>query len=233
MSARGVDDSREVVVLLHGVALNRWFMRPIARHLETAGYRAMNLAYPSRTVQLRDLAATWLPAQLALCGVDSAACVHFVAHSMGSLLVRHHFARARPANLGRTVFIAPPNRGAELADAGRPQWLFRTVIGTNLRALGLSKDAFWRTLPQRADFPLGIIAGTGHGNPFGRGLPDPNDGTVTVESTRLDGAADSIELPWSHTANLFRDRTANQTLHFLRHGRFEHGGGTTERSAPR
>lgn len=208
-------------MLLHGVSLNRWFMRPIARRLEAAGYRAVNLNYPSRRVPLEEITATWLPARLAVLSLDSAPRVHFVAHSMGSLLVRHHLAFARPANLGRTVFIAPPSRGAELADAGRPRWLFRTVIGINLRALGMSEDAFWRLLPQRVDYPLGIIAGTGHGNPFGRKLPEPNDGTVTLESTRLDGPFDSIELPWSHTGILFRRRTADQVLHFLREGTFD------------
>lgn len=220
MSRSVTTDTREAVVLLHGVALHRWFMHRIARRLEAAGYRAVNLNYPSRRVPVVELAATWLPTRLAGLGLDSAPRVHFVAHSMGSLLVRHHLARAPRENLGRVVFIAPPSRGAELADAGRPQWLFRVVIGVNLRTLGMSGAAFWRTLPQRVDYPLGIIAGTGHGNPFGRKLPDPNDGTVTLESTRLEGAADSIELPWSHTAMLFHRRTAEQVLHFLQHGRF-------------
>jgi triacylglycerol lipase len=202
-------------------------MHPIARRLEAAGFRAVNLSYPSRTVPVERIASEWLPGRLARHGVATAPRVHFVAHSMGSLLVRHFVAHARPANLGHVVFIAPPSRGAELADAGRPQRLFRTVIGTNLRTLGMSNDAFWRTLPQRVDYPLGIIAGTGHGNPFGRKLPEPNDGTVTLESTRLDGAADSIELPWSHTAILFHRRTADQTLHFLSHGRFDRGDAKT------
>lgn len=221
MSSSARTGSREIVVLLHGVALNRWFMHRIARRIEAAGFRAVNLSYPSRTVTLRELSDSWLPAELARSGVAAAPRVHFVAHSMGSLLVRHLLAHARPANLGRTVFVAPPSRGAELADEVRPQWLFRTVIGMNLHALGPSEDGFWRTLPPRVDYSLGVIAGTGHGNPFGRKLPAPNDGTVTLESTRLEGAADSIELPWAHTAILFHRRTTEQALHFLKHGRFD------------
>jgi len=230
MSLLAQADAKEAVVLLHGVALSRWFMSSIARRLEAAGYRAVNLSYPSRTISIGEISGSWLPARLAQTGVTTAPRVHFVAHSMGTLLVRHLLGHAHPANLGRTVFIAPPSRGAELADIGRPQWLFRTVIGVNLHGLGMSGDAFWRTLPHSVDYPLGIVAGTGHGNPFGRNLPVPNDGTVTVESTQLAGAADSIELPWSHTGMLFHRRTADQALHFLRHGRFDHGDNeTTER----
>ncbi|HUG10507.1 MAG TPA: alpha/beta fold hydrolase [Opitutaceae bacterium] len=223
MNAELTNDKREVVILLHGVSLNRWFMRPIARRLEAAGYDVLNLAYPSRRVPLEKLAADWLPAQLMKSGIQSAQRVSFVAHSMGSLLVRHYVEHSCPKSLGRVVFIAPPNCGAELADSGQPKWLFKAVIGINLQALGMSDDAFWRRLPPRVHYPVGTIAGTGHGNPFGRRLPNPNDGTVTVESTRLEGATDSLELPWSHTAILFHKRTADEALHFLRHGRFDHG----------
>jgi pimeloyl-ACP methyl ester carboxylesterase len=214
------------------VALNRWFMHRIGRRLDAAGYRVVNRSYPSRTVPIERIASRWLPDHLSQSGTDAAPRLHFVAHSMGTLLVRHLAAHARPANLGRAVFIAPPSRGSELADEGRPQWLFRTVIGMNLHALGPSEDGFWRTLPQRADFPMGIIAGTGHGNPFGGKLPNPNDGTVTLESTQLDGAADSIELPWAHTSILLHRRTAEETLHFLKHGRFIRGDAGTAAHAP-
>jgi len=228
MSGSNTTDVRDAVVLLHGVALNRWFMHRIACRLEAAGYRTVNISYPSRTVPIERIASEWLPERLSRRGIAAAPRVHFVAHSMGSLLVRHFLEHARPANLGRTVFIAPPSRGAELADEGRPQWLFRSVIGMNLHALGPSEDGFWRTLPPRVDYPLGIIAGTGHGNPFGRKLPDPNDGTVTLESTRLEGTTDSIELPWAHTTLLFHQRTADQALHFLHHGRFDRSDATPD-----
>ncbi|WP_415909046.1 esterase/lipase family protein [Oleiharenicola sp. Vm1] len=55
-------DPRECVVLLHGVALSGWVMRPIARALERDGYRVVNLSYPSRDVPLERLAADFLPA---------------------------------------------------------------------------------------------------------------------------------------------------------------------------
>jgi triacylglycerol lipase len=222
MNPAGRSDTREIVVLLHGVSLNRWIMHRIARRLDAAGFRVVNPSYPSRREPLEGIAADWMPALLARSEIESAPCVHFIAHSMGSLLVRHFLEHSRPANLGHVIFIAPPSRGAELADSGRPKWLFKAVIGVNLHALGLSDDAFWRTLPQRVDYPVGVIAGTGHGNPFGRKLRGPNDGTVTVESTRLDGAADSIELPWSHTGILFHHQTADEAVHFLQHGRFDH-----------
>lgn len=223
-------DTRELVILLHGVALNRQAMEPIARRLAAAGYRTVNLSYPSRKMPLEKLASDWLPVRFREAALESAPRVHFVAHSMGTLLVRHYMAHSRPANAGRAVFIGPPSRGSELADGGRPRWFFRWFVGLNLRALGVSNEAFWRRLPQTVDYPLGIIVGTRPGNPFGRNLPAPHDGTVTVESTRIAGSTDTIELPWAHTEMLFRRRTAELALHFLQHGRFDPSAADAEAS---
>ena len=225
MTSNEKQDTRETVVLLHGVGMAPWFMKPLARRLEAEGYRVLNVGYPSRTVPIEELASLWLPVRLSDPIVVAAPRVHFVAHSMGSLLVRHFMANSRPKNAGRVVMITPPNQGSALADLGRPRWFVRWFVGVNLGALGMSDDAFWRELPQSVDFPTGIIAGTGSGNPMGRKLPKPHDGTVTVSSTKIPGAVDSIELPWSHTGILFHRRTADEVVHFLKHGKFRHAEG--------
>ena len=215
-------DPREAVVLLHGVKRTRWCMRTIERLLGSAGYRTINRTYPSRKMPVDRLATAWLPAVLSANEIAGAPRVHFVAHSMGTLLVRHLMAHARPHNAGRFVFLGPPSLGSDLADNGKPRWLFKSLVGVNLHALGKAEDAFWRTLPQEVDYPVGVIAGTGPGNPFGRNLPKPNDGTVTVAETRIEGVADAIQVPFSHAGMLRRHEVAEQVLQFLQHGRFNH-----------
>jgi len=42
--------------------------------------------------------------------------LHFVGHSMGAIVVRIALTVTRPRKLGRVVLLAPPNRGARLAD---------------------------------------------------------------------------------------------------------------------
>jgi pimeloyl-ACP methyl ester carboxylesterase len=213
--------AREAVVVLHGVAINPRFTARLARFIAEAGYAVHNLGYPSRTVPLAELGPRWLAAKLAELGVDRAPHLHFVTHSMGGLIVRGYLAAHRHANLGRVVNLVPPHHGSAVSDRLRSIPVIWRIIGRNLGALGTGPDAYWRTLPQRADFELGVIAGNRAISPFGWCfLSGPNDGTVPESSTRLDGMADHIVLPSSHTLILFRKRTADQVLAFLRTGRF-------------
>ena len=213
--------AREVVVILHGVAISSRLTARLARFLAAAGYAVHNLDYPSKTVPLPELGPCWLAAKLAALGVDRSPRLHFVTHSMGGLIVRGYLAAHRPGNLGRVVTIVPPHHGSAVSDRLRSIPVVWRIIGRNLGALGTKPDAYWRTLPQRADFELGVIAGSRPLSPFGWCfLVGPNDGTVPESSTRLDGMADHIVLPSSHTLILFRKRTAAQAVAFLRTGCF-------------
>jgi hypothetical protein len=69
---------------------------------------------------------------------------------------------------------------------------------------------------------LGIIGG-GLGFGLGRlvgSLGGPSDGTILVEETQLDGAADRVVLRVSHSGMLFSAVVAKQAGTFLSTGRF-------------
>lgn len=214
------EDQRECVVLLHGVALSGWAMQPLAKAVERAGYRAVNVSYPSRTLPLDEIARDFLPAQLATHGVATAPRVHFVAHSMGSLVVRRLLEERRPGNLGRVVMLGPPNHGSVAADAAQEWTVLRWLVGVNLPHLGTGEAGVAPRLG-RADYELGIIAGTSRVNPlFEAVMEGEHDGVVTLESARLDGMSDFLVVPHSHTVMLWREDVIAQVLEFLRAGKF-------------
>jgi pimeloyl-ACP methyl ester carboxylesterase len=206
----------DAVVLLHGIGNIPISMKYIENRLESAGYCVHNLGYPSTDIPIGDAAARIRNQVLAL-GPD--VTVHFVAHSMGNLVVRMMLEEELP-NLGRMVMIAPPNKGSmaaqQLHDLGIYQWIF----GPAGQQLPADETRFFDSLPvPPCDF--GIIAG-GRGTEEGYNplLPGDDDGTVRVEETKLTGAADFILLKNTHTLILFDPDTARQVVHFLRHGRF-------------
>jgi hypothetical protein len=94
----------------------------------------------------------------------------------------------------------------------------RYLIGASLADVN-ARGGFTR-LP--AGVEVGSIAGSlpfGVGHLFGP-FPEPNDGTVAIAETQIDGLADHVVLRVSHVALLWSGTVAAQTEHFLLHGRF-------------
>jgi len=222
--------SPEAVVLLHGLGMGGWAMSRIESKLADQGYRVVNLSYPSRTIRLETLAREWLPTQLAAHKVSVAPRVHFVTHSMGGILVRAWIDDCRqrgialPANLGRTVMLAPPNQGTVIAEKLAAFSPFRWFTGINGYRLGTSSASLpikFGPWPANAG-ELGIIAGNRWFNPlFIFWFDGPNDGTVAVTHTHLTGEHAHRVLPYSHTWLQWRKETLDLVSVFLRTGTFK------------
>lgn len=206
------------VVLLHGLARTWRSLRPMERALQGAGFATLNLAYPSRKQPLEELAEAIHPAIDSFAGQVGA--LHAVTHSMG-LLARLCFARHRPHRFARMVMLAPPNGGSEVADLLRDFPPFRAFYGPAGQQLGTSPDGLLARLPP-ADYAVGVIAGNRTLDPVASRfiLPRPNDGRVSVVSTRLAGMADHIVVSASHSGVLLNREAIAQTIAFLRDGRF-------------
>ena|ERR1700757_135773 len=212
---------REGVVLLHGIGRTSRSMRKLERSLQQAGLATLNLTYASRKKPLEQLAEEIHPA-ISQFSEAIHGPLHIVGHSMGGLLARVYVARYRPCRLGRVVMLGTPNGGSEIADLLQDTLLYRSYYGPAGLQLTTLPDDTLALLPP-VDYPVGIVAGTRALNPIAWrcNLPRPNDGCVSIESSKLAGMADHIAIRATHVG-LSRHRDAiRQTITFLSEGRFD------------
>ena len=207
------------VILLHGLARSDRSMVSLQRVLEKKGYCVINSDYDSRAGDIQTLAVKAIEPALAACRPEQP--VHFVTHSMGGILVRQYLAHHRVDNLGRVVMLGPPNKGSEVVDNLRDVPGFRFFHGDAGLELGTGEASVPNQLGQ-ADFDLGIIAGTRTVNLIlSSMISGANDGKVSVESTRLEGMNDHIEMEATHPFMMSNDAVIEQVIHYLETGRFK------------
>jgi pimeloyl-ACP methyl ester carboxylesterase len=218
LSTSSAAADQEMVVLLHGFGRTDRSMHPLEERLLASGFLVRNLHYPSMKLSPPEL-TDFLDQELAAC-CSTAPRLHFVTHSLGGILVRAYLAEHHPPHLGRVVMIAPPNHGSEFSDLFGRSRLLRAVMGPTATQLGTGGDSLPNRLPPPW-FDVGIIAGIDDFNPVGNFVvPQPSDGTVSLESTLLDGMADFVIVYESHTFIMRSRVVADYAICFLRTGRF-------------
>ncbi|QKQ27472.1 hypothetical protein [Candidatus Reidiella endopervernicosa] len=123
---------------------------------------------------------------------------------------------------GRVVTLGTPHQGSYVARRFDNNLVGRVLLGHS-RGVLTEQDHGWSL-----DRELGVIAGSrsvGVGL-LVPGLAKPNDGTVAVVETRLEGMSDHLVLVTTHMGLLGSAEAAAQCCHFLKNGDFFHDSDT-------
>ena len=192
----------------------------MASALHDAGFATANVDYPSQSGSIEDIAPLAVGAGLEKCRSIGASKIHFVTHSLGGILLRYQNEHAPIPDLGRVVMLGPPNQGSELIDRTRDWPGFDMMAGDAGAQLGTNDESVPSQLGP-VEFELGVIAGTGTINVFASSLlPNPDDGKVSVASTRVDGMDDFLVVGNSHRFITRSNVVFRNTESFLRSGEF-------------
>lgn len=195
-------------------------MEKIASAFEDSGFTVANVDYPSRDFPIEELAP--LAVEKGIAGCPNEGVIHFVTHSLGGILVRYYFENHETTRLGRVVMLAPPNKGSEVVDRLRNVPGFEAVNGPAGMQLGTDKNSIPSNLGPVV-YEVGVIAGTETVNlVLSRSLPNPDDGKVSVENTKVEGMSDFIVVPHSHPFIMQAPAAIDQALSFIESGRFAH-----------
>jgi len=212
----------EVVVLAHGLGRSDWAMWRLAQHLEDADYKVCRLDYASIGESVGQVLAQTTK-QIDAC-MAYAPKVHFVGHSLGGLVIRAYLQnnqhKLEKFNVGEVVLMGTPNKGSELADYLSDSWLMSLGGGIS-RALVTGRNSLGNNIDE-LDVNLGVIAGTKSSSLTREQFDGPNDGLVSVHSTKLESMSDFIAIEVGHSQMRYNVEVAQQTIYFLQKGAFKH-----------
>jgi pimeloyl-ACP methyl ester carboxylesterase len=203
----------QAVILVHGLWMRGPDMLLLRYRLRRCGFVTYQFSYPTTRCTV-DESAQLLQRFIARIPETT---VHWVAHSLGGLVVQRLFTQQPAQRPGRVVTLGTPYQGSAAARGLARFRAGRFFLGNSFRH-GLAEQSRQWTAAQ----PLGVIAGDlsiGGGRIFA-GLTSANDGTVGIDEARIPGATEQRVVHVSHMGLLLSPQVARLTCTFLRSGTF-------------
>ena len=216
----------KVVITLHGLLRSRTQLDGLAAFLrDEGGYEVINFGYASSRSEVGEHAEALARVVDQCSGAEE---INFVAHSLGNIVLRHYLGDCESGAHGqklspkikRVVMLGPPNNGAEMAKRFAENNLFKMVWGKSGQQLA---DRWGDLQPKLCSPPceFGIIAGAS-GTDIGWNplVTGDDDMVVSVNETKLGGAADFLTLKVIHGEMMDNPDVRKATIHFLKDGYF-------------
>jgi hypothetical protein len=210
----------EIVILLHGLMRSSASMREMGSHLEDElGCKSICFEYASSRHPIGHHAQALaqfidsLPAQQP---------IHLVGHSMGNIVARHYLGdlersghALKAQRVKSFVMLGPPNQGAAIARQLAKTGVFGWIAGKGGIELGREWQEL-RTHLATPQCPFGIISGRLPDTiPYNPLVEGDSDFVVSVQETRLEGAADILDVPRLHSVLMDCTEVKVATTNFI------------------
>ena len=204
-------NKKEVIILIHGV----WMKGPEFFYLHYMlwqhGYKVYQFRYSSIFKTPEENAVKLFQF---ISKID-ASVLHFVAHSLGGLVIKHLFHNEEIKQTGKVIMIGSPVNGSAVAVFINQKKHLKYLLGKSI-IKGLLGDAPKWSYKRKTC----VIAGTkslGIGQLLANDvLQKPNDGTVNLSETVLEKADECYEVARSHFLLLFSNEVLKIIIQFLK-----------------
>ena len=192
------------VVVLHGLYMSGFVMRPLCSQLEKSGLSILNLSYNTLSP---DRAAIFAQIDAFIDGKSTA----LVCHSMGGLVARAYLAAnsEQSQNVEKVITLGTPHKGSHIAR--RMQQKGFDVFLKNSVEFLLTENGDWpfnaKLYSIAGDLPIGLMPLIAKGS--------QSDGTVLLDETKLNGMAEHKVFHLSHTSMIYSRQVMNYILELL------------------
>ena len=192
------------VVVLHGLYMSGFVMRPLCSQLEKSGLDILNLSYNTLSP---DRAAIFKQIDNFINDKNTA----LVCHSMGGLVARAYLAAnsEQSQNVTKVITLGTPHKGSHIAR--RMQQKGFDVFLKNSVEFLLTENGDWpfnaKLYSIAGDLPIGLMPLIAKGS--------QSDGTVLIDETKLNGMAEHKVFHLSHTSMIYSRQVMNYIVELL------------------
>ncbi|WP_404341857.1 alpha/beta hydrolase [Pseudoalteromonas mariniglutinosa] len=192
------------VVVLHGLYMSGFVMRPLCMRLEKAGLNILNLSYntlsPNRDAIFKNIDDF-------IDGKPSA----LVCHSMGGLIARAYLEAnsLQSQHVEKVITLGTPHKGSHIARQMQQKG-FDMLLKNSVEFL-LSENGDWpfpaKLYSIAGDLPLGLMPLIAKGS--------QSDGTVLIDETKLNGMAEHKVFHLSHTSMIYSRQVMDYIIQLI------------------
>lgn len=235
--------NQDFLVLLHGIYGKSLDMESIAQNFKD-NYRIINIQYPTTKETAEEISDLYIEPNIENIkeqifsknfhkkienqyyeiaensnkinkNFNQNIKINFVAHSMGTGILRYYLKENPLENLGKVVFISPPSHGSHLADVPFVDKL-PSMLGKVVPQFSTKKDSFVNQLGE-PDYDYMILIGNKTNNPlYSMIIRGKDDGMVPLKTAKMKSDNFKIIENTTHTSILKDKRTMKEISEFFK-----------------